>query len=97
MKCCGADVSTPFCPQCGKRLQDPNSPEALLVYLRRQATKHERMAAKLRLRVSQPSGDTRTPQVRERRAASAERIWQKWQSWAAALERLLGSQQEEVA
>ena len=78
MKCCNAEVTTPFCPECGKLCNKNEPPLRALV---RQCFKSAKMLTTL--------AESHRHMKREKHAASAERSVEKWQIWGEELQRLL--------
>lgn len=78
MDCEHEKLRTPFCPQCGERIQASDI-QSLLAYLRNQA------AAKLRDYEKAQDGETDTWQKGRKRSAD------KWARWVAALEKLISA------
>lgn len=85
VKCCGEPRTTPFCPECGKKLPVPHPLWALVKYLRRCA-KAQKTAAE-RGRRHAADDDPRGRNARRVSAASAAAA--KWGCWADLLENLL--------
>lgn len=87
MKCCGKDVKTPYCPECGSMLRPRTPLHGLLAHCRaiadvqREKSKEHRRWMKAMEEAGKSTGGERV----DRFDAAAE----KWESWRDALEEVL--------
>ncbi len=78
MNCCGSDVLTPFCPQCGKANQDPAL--ELVMYLRKQSAK-DRKQGTARMESSNTTREDYAEQYRKQAKTYLDRA-DKLEEWA---------------
>lgn len=88
--CCGKSRSTPFCPECGKRVASRLGIEGLL--------DHCRVTAKsLQGCYESAMNDARMQKDRaahfKSRAASKLKAYEKWKAWGDALAELIDSRE----
>lgn len=79
--CCGDELSTPYCPQCGKKNNDPR--ETLLDYLSRKADYYERQVKETQ---ELPTDDRFTPEKKAARLSRFETKHFLFESWYKTLE-----------
>ena len=75
-RCCEADLTSPFCPECGAAYTDPAV--SLLNYLRQQASLLERELEKTR---ADRAGEIHIKHVAEH-VDYMKRNAEKWRAWA---------------
>lgn len=81
MKCCGKEMTTPYCPSCGKGSSEPLV--TLLAHVRKNATGH-------RKRVD--GWLARNPD--SHRSEKVRRIAEKWEAWRDALIEVIQKEQQ---
>lgn len=88
MKCCGKTRATPFCPECGKKLDEHSALGGLLEHLNHNVYHHERMVKKFEecLR-SDPTAKSSYRWARLYESAKATAL--KWKNWETSLLSLL--------
>lgn len=82
MKCCGEELTSPFCPQCGERTGNSTLTALLLHVRKQQRAETERSERQLYNQL----------EMSDRRIKAKERIIKniaKWKSWGDALEELM--------
>lgn len=77
--CCNAEVTTPFCPQCGKKLRTNEPPLRALV--RQCFNNAQSLATK--------ATNLRRNNLYPKAMATAERSSARWKKWGEELEKLL--------
>jgi hypothetical protein len=87
IQCCGKSRSTPFCPQCGKRLTTTDPLLDLLVYLRIQAKKISSKAESYADAVATGHGTVGPADVQAALSAAT-----RWRNWADALAAKIGAE-----
>jgi RNA polymerase subunit RPABC4/transcription elongation factor Spt4 len=84
MRCCGKEVMTPFCPNCGKSW-NVSSLHGLLVHVTRQASEIRKRANNRREWLQ----DKDAHADEEGYARKAEMSAQKWEAWRDSLSELI--------
>lgn len=89
MKCCKEDVTTPFCPHCGK----PNKSSPLLglmVHLQNHRNGYAQSVQRTEGHVKSYPGDER----HEKQLVAKKTILSKWDQWIEALQNVINERQE---
>jgi predicted amidophosphoribosyltransferase len=90
VKCCGQNIVTPFCPQCGRELV--KSPlKGLLRHCLKNLEKEENRITSMERWALENSNTLKKfsrlrQEQRARKLEAKKRVAQKWKSWADAIE-----------
>ena len=87
MTCCGAERTTPFCPQCGRQLKNNLLWDLLALCRKNEKAHRTRSATKQRKYQHDPEKGKRDLMESEDNTRFAE----KWKAWGDALAALLES------
>lgn len=85
--CCGREVSTPYCPECGTKLGSPLW--QLLAHCRHQEANAFKFKNTLEGMTEPDSWKDRNPDRWRRRVKKANDVWLKWKAWADAIAGML--------
>ena len=91
MKCCGKSRSTPFCPQCGRKIKGADPLLSLLAYLRDMQRSQERSLDALH---NKCANNEEPSEFLASSIANKERAVKKWQVWADAVEGIMANNHE---
>lgn len=77
MKCCGNEVTTPFCPMCGKPQSGEGPLYDLLAHIRKELSKHRGRQERIRQGIGQTPYEGETEKL--------SRWIAKWEAWRDAI------------
>ncbi len=88
MKCCGSELETPFCPDCGKENCGVAYPlKGLLRYLRTNEKAAQKNIESLEKWINSP-GCQLSDFDRKRKLHLRQKTYDRWKRWADSLDKL---------
>lgn len=88
VECCGKPRTSPFCPDCGNKLESDDPLVGLLVSCRRSERAHRASARRWREKLGQPGEET-WKEFHEDQAAESDAKAAEWKARADALADLI--------
>ena len=83
--CCGAERSTKYCAECGKKLGEESPLDSFLEHASKVARRYKRQAEKLK----QEAEHSEVPRWHLVQQGKAERAYAKWSGWESAVRKLM--------